>query len=155
MDAETLVRPVVEGAGLELVEITFGREAGRQVLRVVVDHEEGLDVDRIAAVSEQISRRLDVVDFGRGRYELQVSSPGLERPLKTPAHFKRFVGTQVKVKTAAPIGGKRAFTGTLAEADDGSIVIVDDEGARRLQLEQVASATTVVDWAAELKGSRT
>ena len=87
MDAESLARPVVECAGLELVEVAFGRERGRTVLRVVVDGQRPLDLDTIAAVSEKLSRRLDLEDFGRGSYELQVSSPGIERAVKTPAQF--------------------------------------------------------------------
>ena len=83
MDAETLVRPVVEGAGLELVDVSFGGAGGRRVLRVVVDRPEGLDLGAIAELSEKIARRLDLEDFGDGRYELEVSSPGIERPLRT------------------------------------------------------------------------
>ena len=88
MDVETLVRPVVEGAGLELYEVVFRGESGRQILRVTVDRAGGVDLDTLGTVSEKLSRRLDLEDFGRGRYELEVSTPGIERPLKAPAHFR-------------------------------------------------------------------
>ena len=79
MDAEALVAPVVEASGLELVEVTFRREAGRKVLRVVVDREGGVDIDTISATAEQVSRRLDLEGFAPGPYALEVSSPGIER----------------------------------------------------------------------------
>jgi len=154
VDAETLIRPVVEGAGLELAEVTLRREAGRRILRVVVDRDGGLDLDAIAGVSEKISRRLDLEDYGDGRYELEVSTPGIERPLKTPAQFRRALGEQVKVRTTT-IDGARVHVGALVAADDASIVVEVDGAKRAIALADVTSARTVVDWAAELKGSRT
>lgn len=155
MDAETLIRPVVEGANLELVEVTFSREAGRRILRVVVDRDGGLDLDGVAEVAEKISRRLDLEDYGDGRYELEVGTPGIERRLKTPAQFGRALGERVKVRTTAPIDGARVHEGVLAAADDASIVVEMDGAGRAIVLADVTSARTVVDWAAELKGSRT
>jgi ribosome maturation factor RimP len=153
VEAETLIRPVVEGAGYELVEVVFRREAGRQILRVTVDRED-MDLDAISALSEKVSRRLDLEDFGRGHYELEVSSPGIERPLRPPAHYRRFVGTQVRVKTAEPVEGARVHTGTLVAADDSTVTVEVDGAERTIALGDVTSARTVVDWDAELKGSR-
>src|SRR5919106_3538082 len=87
MELEAVVRPVVEAAGLELVDVTFRREAGRRILRVTVDREGGVDLGAISLVSERISRRLDVEGFEPGPYSLEVSSPGVERPLRRPADF--------------------------------------------------------------------
>jgi ribosome maturation factor RimP len=153
VDAESLARPVVEGAGLELVEVAFGRERGRTVLRVVVDGQRPLDLDTIAAVSEKLSRRLDLEDFGRGSYELQVSSPGIERPLKTPGQFARAVGERLTVRTAAVPDGAAIHAGRLLRADEDGIVLEVDGAERSIAFSQIASARTVVDWAAELKGS--
>ncbi len=153
MDAESLARPVVEGAGLELVEVAFGRERGRTVLRVVVDGQRPLDLDTIAAVSEKLSRRLDLEDFGRGSYELQVSSPGIERPLKTPAQFARAVGERLTVRTAGAPDGAATHAGRLLRADEDGIVLEVDGAERSIAFSQITSARTVVDWAAELKGS--
>ena len=154
MDAEAVARPVVEGAGLELVEVTFARDGGRRVLRVVVDRETPLDLDTIAALSEKLSRRLDVEDFGGGRYELEVSSPGIERPLKTPAHFRRVVGERVAVRTAEPVDGSRSHRGGLVDVRDDGIVVDVDGAPRRIAFTAIVSARTMADWSAELKGAR-
>ena len=113
MEAETLIRPVIEGSGLELVDVAFRRESGRRVLRVVVDREGGVDVDTIAELAEKVSRRLDVEGFAPGPYALEVSSPGIERSLKLPRDFARRVGDNVKVKTTTPVEGRTNITGEL------------------------------------------
>jgi len=153
MDAEALVAPVVEASGLELVEVTFRREAGRKVLRVVVDREGGVDIDTISATAEQVSRRLDLEGFAPGPYALEVSSPGIERPLRRPVEFRRRVGDRVKVRTVTPIEGARNHAGALVSADVEAIVIATDGGELRVPYEEIASARTVADWEAELKRS--
>lgn len=149
MDAEALVRPVVESAGLELWEVTFRKEEGRMVLRVTVDRDGGVDVDTISETSERLSRRLDLEDFGRGRYRLEVSSPGLERPLRQPRHFQRSVGEQVKVKTVEPVEGSKIHAGALVSADAEAIVIATDGGELRVPYANVASARTVFEWGSD------
>jgi len=149
MDAEALVRPVVESAGLELWEVTFRKEAGRTVLRVTVDRDGGIDVDTISEMSERLSRRLDLEDFGRGRYQLEVSSPGLERPLRQPRHFQRSLGEQVKVKTVEPVAGSKIHVGALVSADAEAIVIATDGGELRVPYPNVASARTVFEWGSD------
>ena len=156
MDAEALVRPIVEREGFELVDVVRVREGGRAVLRVVVDREAGADLDALAALSGQVSSGLDHAGYEDGPYELEISSPGIERPLKRPEHFVRAVGEQVKVKTTAPMAGSRVHVGALVSADDDAIVIAVDAGPAtelRVPYAQVASARTVVDWDAELKRS--
>jgi ribosome maturation factor RimP len=153
VDAEALVAPVVEAAGLELVEVTFRREAGRKVLRVVVDREGGVDIDTISATAEQVSRRLDLEGFAPGPYALEVSSPGIERHLRRPLDFQRRVGDRLKVRTTAPIEGARNHAGALVSADAEAIVIATEGGELRVPYEQIASARTVADWDAELKRS--
>jgi ribosome maturation factor RimP len=153
MEAETLIRPVIEGSGLELVDVAFRRESGRRVLRVVVDREGGVDVDTIAELAEKVSRRLDVEGFAPGPYALEVSSPGIERSLKRPRDFERLVGDTVKVKTTTPVDGRTNITGELVSADDDGIVVVAGGGELRVRYVDIASAHTVVDWDAELKGS--
>jgi ribosome maturation factor RimP len=153
MEAETLIRPVIEGSGLELVDVAFRRESGRRVLRVVVDREGGVDVDTIADLAEKVSRRLDVEGFAPGPYALEVSSPGIERSLKLPRDFARRVGDNVKVKTIAPVEGRTSITGELVSADDDGIVVAVAGEELRVRHSDIASARTVVDWDEELKRS--
>lgn len=154
VDVESMVRPVVEAAGLELFDVAYDRAGGRRVLRVTVDRDGELDLDTIATVSDAIARRLDLEDFGDGRYELEVSSPGIEHPLRTPAHFAHAVGSSVKVKTGAPVEGSRVHVGTLLAADADAVSIEVDGDVRRVPMVDVTAARTVADWTAELKGSR-
>ena len=158
MDAEALVRPVIEQAGFEFVELATTREHGRKVLRVVVDRPGGVDLDALSQLSATVSRHLDQEGYEDGPYGLEVSSPGIERPLKRPEHFARSVGEQVKVKTTAPMAGSRTHTGTLVSADEDAIVIAtadgdEETGDLRVPYADIASARTVVDWDAELKRS--
>jgi ribosome maturation factor RimP len=152
VDAESLVRPVVEGAGFELFDVSFGGSGSTRTLRVTIDGD-GLDVDTIASLSDKIARRLDLEGFGDGRYELEVSSPGIERPLKTPAHYARAVGAHVKVKTASPIDDAQVHEGVLLAADEGRIELDVDGTSRTIPVARIAAARTVVDWSAELKGT--
>jgi len=153
VDAEALVSPVIEAAGLELVEVTFNRESGRKVLRITVDREGGVDIDTISATAEQVSRRLDLEGFSPGPYSLEVTSPGIERPLRRPVDFGRRVGDRVKVRTAQPIGGARNHAGALVSADAEAIVVATEGGELRVPFDQIVSARTVADWDAELKRS--
>ncbi|HXF71534.1 MAG TPA: ribosome maturation factor RimP [Actinomycetota bacterium] len=156
MDVEALVRPVVEAAGMELVEAVLGRERGRRVLRVTVDREGGVDLDAISEVSERISRRLDLEGFdpGAGPYSLEVSSPGLERPLREPRDFRRRVGERVRVRTKEPVGGARTHEGRLAAADEEAIVVAAGGGERRIAYAEIRSARVVVDWESELRSRK-
>ena len=147
MDAEALVRPVIEGEGLEVVDVSFGREAGRRILRVIVDREGGVDLDTISELSQKVSRRLDLEGFEPGPYALEVSTPGIERPLRRPEDFRRAVGERVLVKTPEGI-----VEGELRAAEADAIRVASSEGERRVALEEVAAAKTVVDWDAELRG---
>ena len=153
VDAESLVRPVVEGAGFELFDVSFGGSGGTRILRVTVDRDGALDVDTIASLSDKIARRLDLEGFGDGRYQLEVSSPGIERPLKTPAHYARAVGARVKVKTASAVDDAQVHEGVLVAADEARIELDVDGTPRTIPLARIASARTVVDWSAELKGT--
>ncbi|MET1011197.1 MAG: ribosome maturation factor RimP [Actinomycetota bacterium] len=146
MDAEALVRPVIEGEGLDLVDVTFGRESGRRILRVTVDRDGGIDLDTISQISQKVSRRLDLEGFEPGPYALEVSTPGIERPLRRPQDFRRAVGERVQVKTEDGV-----LVGELRAAEDDAIRIAAAEGEQLLSLEEVATAKTVVDWDEELR----
>ena len=147
MDVEALVRPVVESAGLELVDATFNRG----LLRVVVDREGGVDLDTIAETSEKLSRRLDLEDFGSGQYTLEVSSPGVERHLREPRDFIRRVGERVKVKARVPAEGGLTLTGDIVAADEDAVTIRTDCVERRVAYPFIRSARTVFEWGGQPK----
>jgi ribosome maturation factor RimP len=151
MDLEGLVRPVVEAAGLELVEVALHSGKGRRVLRVTVDREGGVDLDTIAETSERVSRRLDLEGYQPGPYTLEVSSPGIERPLRAPRDFWRRVGDKVKVTASVPEQGKRTLIGTLVAAEQDDVRIVTETGEHSVSYDDIESARTVFDWDLEMK----
>jgi ribosome maturation factor RimP len=154
VDPAELIEPVVDRAGLELVDVSFARERGRRVLRVVLDRDGGVDLDTISEISERISRRLDLERFDPGPYALEVTSPGLERPLRRPDHFRRSLGEQVRMKVVMEHGSDVVtHRGTLVDADDEGIQLLTSAGELRIPYARVRSARTVIDWAAELRGS--
>jgi len=150
MEVDAMIRPVVEAAGLEFVDAGFHREGGRRILRVIVDRDGGVDLDAIAQASERISRRLDLEGFDQDRspYSLEVSSPGLERPLTEPRHFARHVGSLVNVKArpGGPGEAPRKIRGTIVEAGEDAVSIATDGGVETVQYADVTSARTVFEW---------
>jgi ribosome maturation factor RimP len=154
MEVEAMVRPVVEAAGLELVEATFVREQGRRILRVTVDREGGVDLDTIGEVSERVSRRLDLEGFDPGPYSLEVSSPGVERPLRQPRNFIRAVGQRVRIKLVRPVDEVREVRGTITEADEDHVRVATDDGVMSLAYQDIATARTEYDWTQDLKGGK-
>ncbi len=154
MEAEPLVKSLVEAEGLDLVDVAMRGRGSNQVLQVTVDGPERIDLDRIAALSRRISRHLDAEGFEPGPYALEVSSPGIERALSRPEQFRRAVGSQVKIKTTVPVAGSSSHEGALRLADEAGIAL--DVGGRELRVAyaDIASARTVADWDAELKRSQ-
>lgn len=122
------IEPVVAGLGYEFVGAEYVTENGQRVLRIYIDSEEGIDVDDCAKVSHQVSGVLDVEDPIREAYSLEVSSPGMDRPLFKPEQFERFVGETVRLKLAVPVLGRRKFKGELTETNEAGVVVeVDGE----------------------------
>jgi ribosome maturation factor RimP len=149
-DITRLVAPLLPGLGLELVDV----EARPGLVRVTVDRPGGVDLDALAQASEVISAELDRADVvPGGPYELEVSSPGLERRLRTPAQFARALGAEVAVRTLPGVPGDRRVAGVLEAADEDGIVLVADDlpdGRRRVRYEEIERAHTVFDWRAAL-----
>jgi ribosome maturation factor RimP len=148
-----ILAPTVSALGLELVDLEL--RAG--LLRVVVDRDGGVDLDTIASATRAVSEALDAHDpFPGHRYTLEVSSPGVERPLRTPSHFARAVGETVTVRTVSGGEGERRLRGLLASADDEGIVLTGEglpEGGRRLAFDEIARARTVFEWGGALRPS--
>lgn len=118
---EEILRPAVEALGYELVGIEYHPNSVNALLRVFIDKEGGVNLDDCVAVNEQVGALLDVDDPIPGKYTLEISSPGLDRPLFKLADFSRFIGSEVKIRLTQPIERQRNFKGTIA-AVDGEIV---------------------------------
>lgn len=138
--------PILESLHIELVEIEFKRTGKSAVLRLFIDKDGGVNLDDCSSVSHELSMILDVEDFIPCEYTLEVSSPGLDRPLKTAADYERFTGRLVKVRTYEPFpddaGNRRkTFLGTLGGLRDGLVVMTLAEGqTASIPLERVAKA---------------
>lgn len=118
-----LLEPAVEALGYELVDLELNPGGGRLVLRLFIDRDEGIRVEDCEAVSRQVSAVLDVEDPIRRDYDLEVSSPGLDRKLVKPAHFDRFAGHAVQGRLRRMLDGRRRFTGTLMTRQDATVTI--------------------------------
>lgn len=125
--AETIATPIVEGFGFELVDIEYVKEAGNWYLRLYIDKEGGITIDDCEVVSRSFSEKLDQEDFIESAYILEVSSPGLGRPLKKEKDFRRSMGKEVEIRTYRPIDKKKEFYGILSGYEDGKVTITTEE----------------------------
>ena len=130
-------RPIVEEYGLNLWDVEFVREHGESILRVTIDHPDGVSLDQCEKVSRALDPLLDTADLLPGPYLFQVSSAGLERELRRPADFKMFIGSAVTVKLYNQRGGKREFFGKLTAFDGDSVTIEDENPFDMKQVAQV------------------
>ena len=141
----TLVEPLVADLALDLYDLEYSGG----VLRVMVSQPGGVGMDAITALTKAISRAIDDQDPIPSGFTLEVSSPGLERPLRTPAHFLGAIGTTISVKTLAGTGGPRRLTGVLEAADDHAITVVADDPAgesHQVAYDKIERARTVFVW---------
>lgn len=137
-----LVAPVVADSGAELYDVEFNGG----ILRILVDAEGGIGIDAIKTISKSAGRLLDEADPVPGRYTLEVSSPGLERPLRTRTHYESAVGETVKFKTHAEVDGRRRFHGTLLGADDDGFRLEVDGAELGFAYDAVTKVRTVFEW---------
>ena len=141
-----MLEPAVTALGCELVGIEYHPSGKHSLLRVYIDKPDGITVDDCSAVSYQVSGLLDVEDPIPGHYTLEVSSPGLDRPLFQARDFERFAGQQVKVRMRFPVEGQRNFRGLLQGLHEQQVVIEEQDGKRvSLPLDQVEQARLVPD----------
>jgi ribosome maturation factor RimP len=141
-----VVLPVLSTHDVDLYDV----DVQGPLVRVTVDRAGGLDLDVLSAVTRAVSRALDDADPIGHRYTLEVTSPGLERPLRTPEQFARAVGEVVKVKTKPEVEGERRVEGVLAAADGAGITVAE----RTLGYDQIERARTVFEWGSEKKRER-
>ena len=139
-----IVRRAVEALGYELVGVEYlARARAGHLLRVYIDSEQGVTLDDCEKVSHQVSGVLDVEDPIRGEYALEVSSPGLDRPLFELAHFERFVGRLARVKLHTALDGRSNYKGVIQAVTDGDVMMQVEGQPVRLPFAQIASARLV------------
>ncbi len=153
----TLAEPYVRDAGFDLIEVQFAREQRGAVLRLFIDRPAGsagdqatdqtlVGVDDCERVSRDVSAALDVADNIAHTYLLEVSSPGLDRPLRRERDFARFVGESARVRLEAGVEGRRNFSGTIRGAKDGHVEIACDGRSYALPIDDIVRANLIPDW---------
>ncbi|MBT8106887.1 MAG: ribosome maturation factor RimP [Gammaproteobacteria bacterium] len=138
-----LLEPTVTRLGYELVDLEVRLGGGGGMVRLFIDKPDGIDLEDCEKVSLAVSALLDVEDPVPGNYNLEVSSPGLDRKLTKVEHFQRFAGETVKVQLRFPIEGRRRFRGTLVASDDENIVVEVDGESFNLPLKTIDTARLV------------
>ena len=145
--AESVIVPVVEKLGYEVVEVTFNCVGKTDTLTVYIYKKGGVDLDDCELIHRAIDGPMDELDPTNGQpYNLNVSSPGLDRPLKTQRDYERKIGVKIEVSLYAPVEGKKRFVATLT-AVDGEEITIDDNGKTvKLQLQQIAAAKPYIEF---------
>ncbi|MGI5984323.1 MAG: ribosome maturation factor RimP [Clostridiales bacterium] len=133
------VRPIVEQNGCELWDVEYVSEGGQWYLRVYIDKSDGVSIDDCERISRAIDPILDEKDPITNSYTFEVSSAGLERTLKQPAHFQRFLGENVEVKLYKPVDGSKLYTGILSAYDNGSVTLDRNGESVTFSKEQIAN----------------
>jgi len=156
--ARRLLEPVLGRDGYELVEVEWTQAGGRWTLRLFIDREGGVGIDDCQTVSRTVEPMLDVEDFISPAYDLEVSSPGLDRPLRTPEHFARYAGQRVLVKAYGPLAGtapgsapRKSWTGVLRGFADGNVEVDVDGTLHRIPHDRIAKAHLEYDVEADLR----
>lgn len=143
-DLTALFEPVVESMGFELVGVEFHASEQHGVLRLYIDHGNGITADDCAAVSRQVSALLDVEDPITLAYDLEVSSPGINRPLFKVSDYEKFTGLKAKIRLAVALDGRKNFSGVLQGIDDNNqVLIIIDNEAFELPFHDIAKANLV------------
>jgi ribosome maturation factor RimP len=151
---QAMLEPLVGSLGYELVLLEFSPHKGSAMVRLFIDAPGGVTLGDCEKVSREVEGVLDVEDPIPQNYRLEVSSPGLDRPLVKPAHYERFAGQVAKLQLVAPKAGRRKFQGVLKGFKDGRVVLdTADAGTVELELDQVERARLVPDYETELSGS--
>ena len=145
-----LATQIADGEAMEVIDVELRREGSRagRVLRLYLDKEGGPNVDDLGRVSRQLSELLDAHDIVEGSYTLEVSSPGINRPLTKPEHFQRFIGKRVRIRTGDMIDGRRSFLGILSEVSGDTIRIEVEGKPYQIPFSMIEKSNYEHDWSA-------
>ncbi|SEL24649.1 ribosome maturation factor RimP [Colwellia chukchiensis] len=138
-----MLRPAVEETGKELLGVEYISAGNNSVLRLFIDHEDGIDVDDCAEVSRQVGAILDVEDPISSEYNLEVSSPGLDRPLFNKAQFSAVIDETIEVKISMPLNGRRKFKGKLIAVENDSLIVMVDNEEYELVISNIDKANLI------------
>ena len=141
-----LIAPVAEELGYELWDVEFVKEGTRRILRVTIDCEEGITIEDCEKMHRAIDPVLDDADPIESAYYLEVSSPGIERELRTDRHIEACTGCRVEVRLYAPLDGTKTFTGILGGLRDGKVVLETASQVREFERKDVAKIQTLFDF---------
>ena len=150
-----LLQPLVEDLGYEFIGLEYNPNPKHSVLRIYIDHENGVGIQDCETVSRETAALLDVKDPIKSHYNLEVSSPGLDRPLFTSAHFSEFTGSEVQINLFAPQDGRRKFSGPILSAGERSVSIEQDGSEVTLDYDNIAKAKLIPDYEKILAGHNT
>ena len=142
---ETALEPVAASNGLELVAVELAGAKHKPIVRVYLDKEDGITLDEVAEANAWVGEALDALGEPAGPYTLEVSSPGIERPLRKAADFQRFAGSRAEVRTFAARDGRKQYTGTISSADAEAVTLDVDGAEVRLAYDDVSKARLTVD----------
>ncbi len=142
---QVLIEPVVASLGYELLGIEYLMQGKHTLLRIYIDSGEGITLDDCTQVSHQVSGLLDVEDIVKGQFNLEVSSPGLDRPLFTLEQFQRYIGSNIKVRLSMPVENRRKCVGRLCAVDEKDIVLDIDGVELHLNFDNIEKANIVPD----------
>jgi len=142
MNLEESIEIAVQGCGAEIYDIVTLKENDKNVFRIYVTAKDGISLDKCAEISRMISPILDIEEPMKGNYNLEVSSPGIERKLKRPQHYKASIGEKVKLKDF----NKDTIKGELIFADDNEIKIKTEHGEEIIAYDEISTATTYFEW---------
>ena len=149
-----LLQPLVESLGYEFVGLEYQKNPKQSVLRIYIDGPEGVGLEDCETVSREVAALLDVEDPISGHYNLEVSSPGLDRPLFTLAQFEQFLGFDAQLTSFAPVDGRRKFKGELLSVEGDTITIEVDGAPYALAHENIAKARLVPDYDSLMAGKK-
>lgn len=142
---QKMVNEVIENTDLELIDIEYVKEGPFKYLKVYLDKLGGITVDDTADVSRSLNKKLDEKDFIKEQYFLEVSSPGVERPFKTDADFKKNIGEMVEAKFFKPLDGKKSVKGILIEKNEDTVVIQANEDNITLDIKDISKINKVLE----------
>lgn len=140
---EQLLRPLIEEMGYELWGCEYLAQGKHSVLRLYIDKADGINVDDCQTVSHEVSAVLDVEDPISSNYSLEVSSPGIPRPIFYSSQYQRYTGSAVQIKLYQPLDGKRKYVGTIVSADENNLVLNVDDAEKHFPVSNIVKANLV------------